>query len=90
MGCPKIVPKGNLLEMVSNWQVSIGYEDNQIMTGLSGIGRLWKLLGLLFVSFDAAHALHDIQNVSMSCTIEVHQKYLLMYCAALNDQNAQL
>ena len=32
MGCPKIVPKGNLLEMVSNWQISIGYEDNQIMT----------------------------------------------------------
>ena len=32
MGCPKIVLKGNLSEMVSNWQVSIGYEDNQIMT----------------------------------------------------------
>ena len=32
MGCPKIVPKGNLSEMVSNWQISIGYEDNQIMT----------------------------------------------------------
>ena len=32
MGCPKIVLKGNLSEMVSNWQISIGYEDNQIMT----------------------------------------------------------
>ena len=32
MGCPKIVPKGNLSEMVSNWQISIGYEANQIMT----------------------------------------------------------
>ena len=32
MGYPKIVPKGNLSEMVSNWQISIGYEDNQIMT----------------------------------------------------------
>ena len=32
MGCSKIVPKGNLSEMVSNWQISIGYEDNQIMT----------------------------------------------------------
>ena len=35
MGCPKIVPKGNLSEMVSNWQISIGYEDNQIMTDTS-------------------------------------------------------
>ena len=35
MGCPKIVPKGNLSEMVSNWQISIGYEDNQIMTARS-------------------------------------------------------
>ena len=43
--------------------------------GLSGIGRLWsKPLGLLFVSFDAAHVPHDMQNVSMSCAIEVHQK----------------
>ena len=32
MGFPKMVPKGNLLEMISNWQISIGYEDNQIMT----------------------------------------------------------
>ena len=32
MGWPKIVLKGNLLEMMSNWQISIGYEDNQIMT----------------------------------------------------------
>ena len=32
MGCPKMVPKGNLLEMMSNWQTSIEYEDNQIMT----------------------------------------------------------
>ena len=32
MGYPKMVLKGNLLEMVSNWQISIGYEDNQIMT----------------------------------------------------------
>ena len=48
MGCPKIVPKGNLSEMVSNWQISIRYEDNQIMTvwlagmlasGLSGLAR---------------------------------------------------
>ena len=35
MGCPKIVPKGNLSEMVSNWQISIGYEDNQIMTAIT-------------------------------------------------------
>ena len=32
MGCPKMVPKGDLSEMISNWQISIGYEDNQIMT----------------------------------------------------------
>ena len=32
MGCPKMVLKGNLLEMISNWQISIRYEDNQIMT----------------------------------------------------------
>ena len=32
MGCLKMVPKGNLSEMISNWQISIGYEDNQIMT----------------------------------------------------------
>ena len=32
MGYPKMVPKGNLSEMVSNWQISIGYEDKQIMT----------------------------------------------------------
>ena len=32
MGCPKMVLKGNLSEMMSNWQTSIGYEDNQIMT----------------------------------------------------------
>ena len=32
MDCLKIVLKGNLLEMISNWQISIGYEDNQIMT----------------------------------------------------------
>ena len=32
MGCPKMVTKGNLSEMMSNWQTSIGYEDNQIMT----------------------------------------------------------
>ena len=32
MGCPKMVPKGNLSEMISKWQISIGYEDNQIMT----------------------------------------------------------
>ena len=34
MGCPKMVLKGNLSEMISNWQISIGYEDNQIMTGI--------------------------------------------------------
>ena len=28
----KRVLKGNLLEMTSNWQISIWYEDNQIMT----------------------------------------------------------
>ena len=28
----KMVLKGNLLEMMSTWQISIGYEDNQIMT----------------------------------------------------------
>ena len=33
MGFPKMVLKGNLSEMISNWQISIGYEDNQIMTG---------------------------------------------------------
>ena len=33
---PKMVLKGNLSEMMSNWQISIGYEDNQIMTGLRG------------------------------------------------------
>ena len=32
MGCLKMVPKGNLSEIISNWQISIGYEDNQIMT----------------------------------------------------------
>ena len=32
MGCLKIVLKGNLSEMMSNWQISIGYEDNQIIT----------------------------------------------------------
>ena len=32
MGCPKMVPKGNHSEMMSNWQISIRYEDNQIMT----------------------------------------------------------
>ena len=32
MGCLKMVLKGNLSEMISNWQISIGYEDNQIMT----------------------------------------------------------
>ena len=32
MSCPKIVPKGDLSEMMSNWQTSIGYEDNQIIT----------------------------------------------------------
>ena len=31
MSCLKIVPKGNLSETMSNWQTSIGYEDNQIM-----------------------------------------------------------
>ena len=35
MGCLKMVPKGNLSEMISNGQISIGYEDNQIMTVLS-------------------------------------------------------
>ena len=35
MGCLKMVPKGNISEMISNWQISIGYEDNQIMTPLS-------------------------------------------------------
>ena len=34
MGYPEMVPKGNLSEMVSNWKISIGYEDNQIMTVL--------------------------------------------------------
>ena len=34
MGCPKMVLKGNLSEMMSNWQTSIGYEDNQIMTNI--------------------------------------------------------
>ena len=34
MGCPKIVLKGNLSEIMSNWQISIRYEDNQIMTHL--------------------------------------------------------
>ena len=38
-------------------------------------------LGLLFASLDV---MHDMQNVSMSCAIEVHQKYLLMYYAVLN------
>ena len=49
--------------------------------GLSRIGRLWsKPFSLLFASLDAAQAPHDMQNDSMSCTIEVYQKYLLMYC----------
>ena len=57
MGCPKIVPKGNLSEMVSNWQISIGYEDNQIMTGISEIRQscqcCWSLNRLFGFSFDA-------------------------------------
>ena len=28
----KLFLKGNILEMMSNWQIPIGYEDNQIMT----------------------------------------------------------
>ena len=32
MGCLKMEPKGNLSEMIINWQISIRYEDNQIMT----------------------------------------------------------
>ena len=40
MGCPKIVLKGNLLEMMSNWQISIGYEDNQIMTSSLSLLRM--------------------------------------------------
>ena len=38
-------------------------------------------LGLLFASLDV---MHDMQNDSMPCTIEVHHKYLLMYCTVLN------
>ena len=34
MGCPKIALKDNLSEMMSNWQISIGYEDNQIMADI--------------------------------------------------------
>ena len=49
MGCPKIVPKGNLSEMVSNWQISIGYEDNQIMTGFSACFPLVYMLGKTLV-----------------------------------------
>ena len=37
MGCPKMVLKGNLSEMISNWKISIGYEDNQIMTATNKV-----------------------------------------------------
>ena len=53
--------------------------------GLSGVGRLCsKPFGLLLASLAAAHALHDVQDVSMSCAIDIHQRYLLMYCGVLN------
>ena len=52
---------------------------------LSGTGRLWsKPLDLLFIFLDVAQVLHDMQKFSMSCAIEVHQKYHLMYCTVLN------
>ena len=60
MGCPKIVPKGNLSEMVSNWQISIGYEDNQIMTGVrdeAGADNSGGALGALGVARRCAGAL---------------------------------
>ena len=53
--------------------------------GLSGTGRpCSKPFGLLLPSLAAAHAPHDVQNTAMSCAIDIHQKYLLMYCAVLN------
>ena len=42
MGYLKIVPRGDLSEMMSNWQISIGYKDNQIMTSRhSSVGN-WR------------------------------------------------
>ena len=53
--------------------------------GLLGIGRLCsRPVSLLFVSLLVMQILHIFQYDSMSCDIDCHQKYLLMYWDVLN------
>ena len=53
--------------------------------GLSGTGRQCsKPFSFLFASLATVHALQAVQNAYMSCAIDFHQKYLLMYCAVMN------
>ena len=53
--------------------------------GLSGIGRLCsRPVGLLFASLLVVQIPHVLQYDSMSCDIDGHQKYLLMYWDVLN------
>ena len=53
--------------------------------GLSGISRLCSSpVSLLFASLVVAHIPHVLQYSSMSCDIDGHQKYLLIYWAVLN------
>ena len=56
MGRPKMIPKGDLSEMMSNWQISIGYEGNQVYASafdLDGVYAYWSVsLGCVWWSCD--------------------------------------
>ena len=68
MGCPKIVLKGNLLEIMSNWQISIGYGDNQIMT-------------IVVISRESSylHNCETILYITWHVTIDVTEYWLYIY-----------